>query len=123
LLDVRDVELASVADPDDFIVSESLTSLMLSQLSENSELSGVFDDLFEPGGAEVNLRPARDYVQTGAPLTFGHAVVAARDRGEIAFGYRKVTSNGSGSKVEIAVNPNKSASVTFGELDQLVLLT
>ncbi|MCX6410936.1 MAG: hypothetical protein NTZ81_01020, partial [Actinobacteria bacterium] len=52
LLDVRDVELARIANPDDFVVSERLTSLMLAQLSENADLRGVFADLFDAQGVE-----------------------------------------------------------------------
>jgi ion channel POLLUX/CASTOR len=48
MLDLRNRELAEAAQVDDFIVSDHLLSLMLSQLSENAELFDIFMDLFDP---------------------------------------------------------------------------
>lgn len=55
MLDLRNRELAAVTNVDDFIVSGYLISLMTSQLSENAELQGVFNDLFDAEGSE-NLK-------------------------------------------------------------------
>ena len=63
-------------------------SLMLSQISENRELAAVFQDLFDPEGSEIYVRPASDYVALGQPLSFTTVVEAARRRGEVAIGYR-----------------------------------
>ncbi|MFN8402443.1 MAG: hypothetical protein U0V48_02660 [Anaerolineales bacterium] len=57
MLDLRNRELAEATQVDDFIVSEHLVSLMMSQLSENGELFGVFTDIFDPEGAEIYLKP------------------------------------------------------------------
>jgi hypothetical protein len=120
LMDVRDVELASLAHPDDFVVSERLTSLLLAQLSENPELSSVFADLFEAREpAEMALRPASHYLPAGT-TTFGEAVGAARDRGEVAIGYRKAASDGAPGRV--VLNPNKVDPFEVGERDQLIVL-
>ncbi len=61
MLDVRNRELAEVARADDFIVSDELVSLMLSQVAENRDLN-AFADLFDPDGSELYLKPAADYV-------------------------------------------------------------
>ena len=65
MLDVRNRELAEVTRADDFIVSDQLISLMLTQISENRELDAVFADLFDPDGSEIYLKPAGDYVEPG----------------------------------------------------------
>ncbi|MGH8908874.1 MAG: CASTOR/POLLUX-related putative ion channel [Egibacteraceae bacterium] len=62
LLDQANVELAATTGVDDFIVSDALASLMLAQLSERAELQAVFDDLFDPDGAVVELRAAHSFV-------------------------------------------------------------
>src|SRR5678816_373022 len=46
ILDIGNRELASVSEADDFIVSNTLVSLMVSQVAENPALAQVFDDLF-----------------------------------------------------------------------------
>jgi len=124
LLDVRDVELARVASSDDFVLSEELTSLMMAQLSENRELGPVFTDLLDAEGTDMTLRPAMAYVTLGQALPFSNTVRAARSRGEIAIGYRSARLAASGSpSAGVVLNPIKSAPVTFGDGDQIIVLT
>ena len=63
MLDLRNRALAEVTRADDFIVSDRLTSLLITQISENKRLRPVFDDLFDPHGAEIYLRPSGEYVR------------------------------------------------------------
>jgi len=86
--DARDRELATVAEADDFVVSEHLLGLLMAQIAENKQLKPIFDDLFDPEGAEVYLKPATDYVRAGQPVDFYTVVEAARRRNQIAIGYR-----------------------------------
>jgi voltage-gated potassium channel Kch len=124
LLDVRDVELARVANPDDFVVSERLTSLMLAQLSENNELRGVFADLFDAEGVELVLVPAERYGLTGMEMGFGDVVAAARERGHVAVGVRIVSAAVEGGLAGggVLVNPPKARRFAFGEDDQILVL-
>ncbi len=124
MLDLRNRELAEATKVDDFIVSEHLVSLMMSQLSENAELFDVLNDIFDPEGAEVYLKPVGDYVSTGEPINFYAVVEAARRRGETAIGYR-ITSqaNDSGKSYGVRTNPRKSAPVTFAPEDRVIVLS
>lgn len=117
LLDVGDVELGRVANPDDFIVSEQLVSLLLAQLAENPELSKVFDDLFDTGSSEIVLKPLNRYVDAGH-VTFGDAVAAARSKDEVAIGFKR----GEGGPDAVVVNPPKDTQVPSGPNDQLIVL-
>lgn len=119
MLDVRNRQLAEVAQPDDFIVSDKLVSLLLAQISENAHLAAVFDDLFDPQGAEIYLKPAEDYVAAGEPVRFATVVDAARRRGEIAIGH---LSAKGGVAERVRVNPKKSAQVTFAPGDKVIVI-
>jgi voltage-gated potassium channel Kch len=123
MLDLRNRELAEATQVDDFIVSEHLVSLMMSQLSENAELFDVFADLFDPEGAEIYLKPVSDYVVTGKPTNFYTVVEAARRRGETALGYR-ITSEASdsGKSYGVHTNPKKSEKVTFSPEDKVIVI-
>ena len=124
MLDLRNRELAEAAKVDDFIVSEHLVSLMLSQLSENSELMGVFTDIFDPEGAEIYLKPIGDYVTTGQPVNFYTITEAARRRGETAIGYRIMSESRNAEKAYgVITNPKKSEKVTFTPEDKLVVIS
>jgi voltage-gated potassium channel Kch len=123
MLDTRNRELAEVTQADDFIVSNKLTSLMLAQVSENKELSAVFADLFDPEGAEIYLKPAKNYVALGRPVNFYTVLEAARRRGEIAIGYRReAIAKDAAQAYGVAVNPAKSGKITFAEADKVIVL-
>ena len=114
MLDLRNRELAEAAKVDDFIVSEHLISLMMSQLSENAELMDVFTDMFDPEGAEIYLKPVSDYVTTGQPVNFYTVTEAARRRGETAIGYRIMSESHDADKAYgVHTNPKKSERVSF----------
>ena len=123
MLDSRNRDLAEAARADDFIVSDKLTSLMLTQVSENKELMAVFGELFAAGGAELYLKPATDYVAAGAAVNFYTILEAARRRGEIAIGYRLAqNANDAAQNYGVTVNPKKSENVTFGAEDKVIVM-
>jgi voltage-gated potassium channel Kch len=123
VLDVRNRELAQVTRVDDFVVSEQLVSLMMAQFAENAELYAVFADLFDPQHADIYLKPASLYVETGRPVNFYSVVEAARRRGETAIGYRLVAdSNHPERGYGIRTNPRKSASTIYGDGDKIIVL-
>jgi hypothetical protein len=96
---------------------------MLSQISENKELTAVFADMFDPEGSEIYLKPAADYVELGRPVSFYTVVEAARRRGEVAIGYKQEAFGKDASKsYGVAVNPEKAEKVTYQKADQIIVL-
>jgi voltage-gated potassium channel Kch len=123
MLDLRNRELAEVAQVDDFIVSDHLISLMLAQLSEDDNLFDVFQDIFAPEGAEIYLKPVEDYVEIGQPITFYTVVEAARRRGETALGYRVAAEESEAERdYGVHTNPRKSEKVIFAPDDKIIVV-
>ncbi len=123
MLDLRNRELAEATKVDDFIVSEHLVSLLMSQLSENAELFDVFTDIFDPEGAEIYLKPVGDYILTGQPVNFYTVVEAAKARSETAIGYRiTAEANAAGKSYGVHTNPRKSEKVTFSVQDKVIVI-
>ncbi|MCC7188215.1 MAG: NAD-binding protein [Anaerolineales bacterium] len=123
MLDLRNRELAEATQVDDFIVSEHLVSLMMSQLSENGELFHVFTDIFDPEGAEIYLKPISDYVTLGEAVNFYTVFEAARRRGETALGYRLVgEAKMAGKAYGVHTNPKKSEAVVFSSEDKVIVI-
>lgn len=123
MLDIRNRALAEVTKADDFIVSDKLVSLMLSQLSENRNLKQVFDDLFEAEGSEIYLKPASDYIKPGKAVNFYTVIESAARKNEVAIGYRITAHSSDPEKAYgVSVNPKKSAMVTFTEADKIIVI-
>ncbi len=115
LLDQTNVAIATTTGVDDFIVSDALTSLMIAQLSERAELQAVFDDLFDPEGAVVELRSAEALVPHEA-VTFASVVAAATAQHASAIGYRLASTG------RVVVNPRKDSLVELGPGDQVLVV-
>jgi voltage-gated potassium channel Kch len=123
MLDIRNRELAQVTRADDFIVSDNLVSLLLSQISENRELAIVFRELFDPAGSEIYLKPAGDFVEPGRPVNFYTVVESAARQGQVAIGYRiQAHAQDPAKSFGVKLNPKKGEPVTFADADRVVVL-
>lgn len=123
MLDIRNRDLAEVTKADDFIVSDKLISLMMSQVSENKSLMDVFNDLMDAEGSEIYLKPISDYIIPGQPVSFYTLLESARRKGEIAIGYRiNSQAHDSENAYGVKVNPAKSAQLTFTPDDKLIVV-
>jgi len=123
MADVRNRSLAEVTRADDFIVSDRLISLLLTQISENKQLNAVFTDLLDADGTEIYLRPAADYVKPGRSASYATIVESARRYGQVAIGYRiRSESADAGRSYVVHVNPRKSSQATLGDGDKVIVL-
>ena len=117
LLDAKAAELATVTGADDFVVSDALASLMMSQLSEHPELSEVFRQIYTAEGSALHMETADAFVGHGE-LTFAQVVATTATHGRLAIGWRRVVDG----EAEVVVNPVKSRRVSFGPEDHIVVI-
>ncbi|HZV69110.1 MAG TPA: potassium transporter TrkA [Saprospiraceae bacterium] len=123
MLDMRNRDLAEVTKADDFIVSDKLISLLMSQVSENKYLMRVFDDLFNAAGSEIYLKPMHDYIKSGEKVDFYTVMESARRKGHTAIGYRIASLAHDNHKAYgIVVNPVKSKQLSFEKMDKIIVL-
>ncbi len=123
MLDDTNRELAEVTEADDFIVSDKLIALLLSQVSENRKLTEVFDTLFSSAGSEIYLNPAAEYITQGSTVDFYAVLEAARRRGETAIGYRVAAdAHVSAAGYGVKVNPKKGDRFTLAPADRIIVL-
>jgi len=123
ILDVRNRDLSEVTGAEDVIISERLVALALTQIAENKDVLPVFADLLTPGGPEIYLKPAGDYIKPGHPVNFHTVIAAALSRGETAIGYRLFSQVTQVScSYGVCLNPEKSAMITFSEQDRIIVL-
>ncbi len=117
IIDSHNHELINNPDVCDFIVSSKIISSILAQLSEQKELKKVFEVLFEADGAEIYLRPAKNYCTIGAKVNFATLLQSAILKNETAIGYIL-----GGQTKTIVINPTKKHEFTISEDDTLVVL-
>lgn len=123
MLDIRNRDLAEVSQADDFIVSDKLVSLLLTQVAENKQLHAVFQDLFNSDGSEVYLWPASEYVRMDSAVNFYTVVEAARRKNQTAIGYRRSALTRSAEQAYgVFLNPDKSEEIPFREDDRIIVL-
>jgi len=123
MLDIRNRELAEVSKADDFILSDKLLSLVLTQISENKELKKVYDILFEAEGSEIYLKEVGHYVKTDVDVDFYTVLESAARQGHTAIGYRLMRDSQDDSKMYgVKLNPIKSAKIRFSEGDKVIVL-
>ena len=124
MLDIRNRQLADITSADDFIVSDKLISLLMSQVSENKDLMRVFEDLFDADGSEIYIKPAREYVQTGVPMDFYTVLESAARKNEVAIGYRNIAkAKQADDQYGVVLNPKKSDEFTLEEDDMVIVLS
>src|SRR6266516_3586907 len=122
MADDRNRQLAQFAHADDFVVSQKLISLLMTQIAENPHLATVFADLFDADGSEIYLKPARDFVREGVPIEFSTVVAAARRQGQIAVGYRVHAESHQPPTFGVVLNPDKLLPVTMRPGDRVIAL-
>jgi ion channel POLLUX/CASTOR len=124
MLDVRNQKLAEVTRADDFIVSDKLVSLMMTQIAETPALGEVFQELFDPEGSEIYLKPAGDYIEIGKRASFATILESARQRNEVAIGYRLAKDASDVNKsYGVHLNPKKGTEVQFDPTDKVIVLS
>ncbi len=124
MLDIRNRQLADITSADDFIVSDKLVSLLMSQVSENKFLMRVFEDLFDADGSEIYIKPATEYIQVGEPTNFYTILESAARKNEVAIGYRiRSEAKDKSKEYGVYVNPKKSTKFTLSEEDMVIVLS
>ncbi len=124
ILDIRNQGLAEAAQADDFVVSDRLTSLLLTQISENKHLAAIFEDILDSDGSEIYIKPVTTLLKTNAVVNFYTIVEAAKRQNQVAIGYRlSALAKDSGQSFGIFLNPDKSKEIKFTDEDQIILIS
>jgi hypothetical protein len=123
MLDARNQDLASIAKPDDFVISERIISLIMAQIAENKTLKQIFEELLSSEGSEIYLKSVTNYVKIDQPLSFYTVVASGKQKNESVIGYRiKAYANNKAKNYGIVLNPSKSNVIGFNKEDQIIVI-
>ncbi len=124
MLDAKNRDLATVTEVDDFIISDNMVSLIISQVAENKYLMKVFDQLFKAEGNEIYLKPAENYIELEKEVDFYTILESSVRMNEIAIGYRLMDNFQDVDKnYGIVLNPDKRELISFSKSDLIIVLS
>ncbi|MBO4919889.1 MAG: hypothetical protein J5365_07020 [Erysipelotrichaceae bacterium] len=102
-------------DEIDYIVSSNIASLVLAQMSENTELEGVFEELLSNKGNELYSKPLKPFnLSTKHDYSFGALKQIA-----LTYGYTLV---GYSHNDQMILNTDLEERITFNSNDRLIVL-
>jgi hypothetical protein len=107
-----------IGNRDDFIVSSTVVSYLLSQVTLRPELAALYSELFRPLGPQIVSCSAAEYLPTLEGVRFGDIVQAAEARGETALGLRRQSED----PPQVILNPDRSQSWSLSARDEVVVL-
>lgn len=113
---VDNQRLASQAKVDDFVIGSNFASLLMAQISENAYMAPLITELLDESGSELYMKPVTEYVAIGVEVDSYTLTESAARKGEVFVGYRCAGK-------DVVVNPMKTDKVTFGENDQIVVIS
>jgi hypothetical protein len=117
ILDPRTADLVAIASADDFMVSNKMVSMALGQMSQSINCHPLVEELFNPAGMEMHIKPINLFAEPGERCTFWTIAGRARTRLCIAIGY---TSDGEG----LVINPaDKSEPRLWQPNDRIVVIS
>lgn len=125
VLDSANQDLISRAGVNDFLISNRMVSMILSQLSEEPRIFDVYDDLFQEEGSEIYVKPAALYFsELPATSSFADLMARAQKRdGEVCLGYKLKSLEGDGeNNFGVKLIPPKDSQVTLSAEDAIVVV-
>ena len=117
--DVANVPITHQIDLDDMVVSDRLSTLMMSQLAETNELGAVFDQLFGAKAPFINSKPSTYFAAAGTPISFGELIAAGHAKGQTVIGYYE---RGAAADSQTHVNPSRESMLTPSDAISVISL-
>jgi len=120
LLDSTNRKIAQRSRAEDFIASEDLITMAMTQLVENPQLENIFNLILTSDGPEFHIRSSDAYGATDKPLSFEELVRRGMLKKELVVGLLRKSSRYPNGKLELS--PEKSSIFTLQKNDGIVVL-
>ena len=111
--------LAACARVNDFVIGTNLAALILTQVSQNRLLNGLFDELLTDAGSELYIKPVSLFVETGVEMSLYTLAAGAAQAGQMLLGLRLKREDGG---FEVMINPDKEGKYVFKPEDCAIVL-
>jgi len=109
--------LIDIEEDNEFIVSDVLSSLLMTQLADNPKLKIIFDELFSVEGAVIHIHPISEYldITSFTQVKVTDLIISCLSCNETFIGYIE--------NEELFLNPEKAAIISNLESVSVVVLS
>jgi hypothetical protein len=123
ILDPRTGDLVNIAACNDFMVSNRMISEALGQMSQEKSIHPLVEELFNPEGNEMHIKPIKLYAAPGEQLSFWELLARGRTRCEVVIGFYCACFGG-----ELVINPTgdpvqKHDPIPWQDGDRVVVIS
>ncbi|MFT4848372.1 MAG: voltage-gated potassium channel Kch [Marivirga sp.] len=117
LNDGSKTNLIDIKEDNEFIVSDVLSSLLMTQLADNPKLKIIFDELFSAEGAVIHINPISEYlnITSFSQVKVTDLIISCLSCNETFIGYIE--------NDELFLNPQKFTIITNLESVSVVVLS
>ena len=112
-----DILAEDIEEDNEFIVSDVLSSLLMTQLADNPKLKIIFDELFSVEGAVIHIHPISEYldITSFTQVKVTDLIISCLSCNETFIGYIE--------NEELFLNPEKAAIISNLESVSVVVLS
>ena len=124
VMDSDNTELVLRSGVKDFLISNQFVSKILAQVSQEPGVMAVYDQLFQPDGSEIYVKPVELYFGAlPTTLPFADIVRMAQHRAEVCLGVKiKADEQEAERNFGVTIIPDRGRSFTLREGDALIVL-
>ena len=121
ILDTRTKSLLAVANCKGYVMSNQIISSVVAQVAEEKDINVVLTELFSASGSETYIRPVEKFVdlKENDEWSFWDVALKARQRREVAVGYKPADLDYTSAEELIINPPNKSTLRKWKEGDKV----
>lgn len=122
ILDSRTKSLLSVANCKGYVMSNQIISSVVAQVAEEKDINVVLTELFSATGSETYIRPIERFLELeeNDTCSFWDVALKARQRREVAVGYKPDKMSYTEAEDLIINPPNKSVPRKWTQGDVII---
>ncbi len=125
VLNTSNIELFEHMGLSDFLLSNRIISIFLTQLAKQPDLIHVYNILLSKEGSEIYIKPAINYFNDfSQEFSMADLLSVGVKRHEVVIGYKKILEHQkpNGRYFDIYINPNKNKKFSLNEKDFLIVV-
>jgi hypothetical protein len=124
IYDEKNREIVELSKACDYIISDNIISLLMTQLSQQPDLYWIFEELFDDNGCEIYLKTIDNYISDfKKEYDFNDLTIFAACKNEITLGYRVYKFKDEKKKnYGVVLNPDKNKKLKFERFDSIIVI-